>query len=40
MNGGAPVHRFFVGPDVERIFRYRGSVIGRILAEEGDGDRD
>ncbi|MFH1279033.1 MAG: SRPBCC family protein [Candidatus Eisenbacteria bacterium] len=37
--GGALVHRFFVGPDVERIFRYRESVIDRILAEEGDGNR-
>lgn len=36
--GGALVQRFFVGPDVERIFRCREAVIERILAGgEGPG---
>ena len=31
--GGALIHRFFVGPDVEKIFRYRAEQLQRIFAE-------
>ena len=30
--GGSLIHRFFVGPDVERIFKYRGVQLKVLLA--------
>lgn len=37
--GGELVQRLLVGPDVERIFRYREAVIERNLAGGEDPDR-
>jgi ligand-binding SRPBCC domain-containing protein len=38
--GASLIHRFFVRPDLERIFNYRRSALTRALGLEGDSSRE